>query len=249
MRRLLATVWGQILVFTVACCAASVAIMAAATWAVTGTLELGLGLHMSILIPALLVPIGSYWHVSLTHRLRRANEQLKRLSETDPLTGTFNRRRFLEVAERQLLLARRHGYPTSLLLLDFDRFKDINDRFGHAGGDHVLRDATAAIAAALRESDVLARFGGEEFIVLLPHTAAPGAELVAERVMRAVRDHTFEHDGQPIHVTVSIGGVGCSASSTPLDRLTSRADTLLYEAKHAGRDRCRIETVEAEFRS
>lgn len=249
MRRLLATVWGQILVITVAGCAASVAIVTVVTVAVTGSMDLGLGLPLAILIPALLVPVGSYWHVSLTHRLRSANEQLKRLSETDPLTGTFNRRRFLELAERQLLLARRHGYPTSLLLVDFDRFKQINDRFGHAGGDRVLRDATGAIAEALRESDVLARFGGEEFIVLLPHTAASGARLVAERVMQAVSDHTFEHDAQPIQVTVSIGGVGCSASSTPLDRLTSRADTLLYEAKHAGRNCCRIEPMEAEPRT
>lgn len=241
----LRTVWGQVAAITLACMVLSVLVMMLITYLVTGAWEMGIGVVISLLVPALVVPVGSYWHVSLAHRLRVANAELKRLSETDSLTATYNRRRFIELAEQQLTLARRHGYPTSVLLLDFDRFKDINDRFGHAGGDHVLQEATAVMRSTLRESDVLARFGGEEFIVLLPHTAAAGARLVADRIMAAVREHTFLHDGQDIHVTLSVGGVGCPSSGTPLDRMTSRADTLLYESKHAGRDCCRIEDVQA----
>jgi diguanylate cyclase (GGDEF)-like protein len=239
----LKTVWGQIAAITLACMVISVAAMLLITYLATGTVEAGLGLFISLLVPALVVPVGSYWHISLAQRLRQANADLKRLSETDPLTGTLNRRRFIELADRQLTLAGRHGYPTSVLLIDFDHFKAINDRFGHGGGDQVLHDATAVMGEVLRESDILARFGGEEFIVLLPHTAAEGARLVAERIMSTVRERTFRHDDQDIHVTVSVGGVGCSTSVTPLDQMTSRADTLLYEAKHAGRNCCRIGTV------
>jgi GGDEF domain-containing protein len=195
MRHMLNTVWGQIVLFTVACMAASVAITAMATYPATGTLQLGIGPTMPLLILALVVPAGSYWHISMTHRLRRVNAELTRLSETDPLTDTFNRRRFIELAERQLVLAHRHAYPTS---------------------------------------------------VLLPHTAREGAGLVADRLMGAVRGHTFVHDGQPIQATVSIGGVSCGTSRTPLDHMTSRADTLLYDAKHAGRDCCRVEDVESD---
>jgi diguanylate cyclase (GGDEF)-like protein len=239
----LRTVWGRIAAITLGCMGLSAGALFVITYAVTGSMELGFGLFVALIVPALVVPIGSYWHVSLAQRLREANDDLKRLSETDPLTGTLNRRRFMELAERQLALGSRHGYPTSVLLIDFDHFKAVNDRFGHGGGDHVLQDATLAIGEALRDSDILARFGGEEFVVLLPHTATEGARLVAERIMVTLRQRIFRHDDQDIHVTVSIGGVGCSTSATPLDRMTSRADTLLYEAKHAGRNCCRIDTV------
>lgn len=238
-RRVLRTV----LAFTAAGIAGSVAISAGMTYLATGQWTLGIGLYIAILAPAILVPIGSYSHISLATRLKDANEQLQTLSQTDPLTGTFNRRRFLEVAETQLALARRHGFPTSLLLIDFDRFKDINDRFGHPAGDRLLVDASKAIAQMLRDSDTLARFGGEEFIVLLPHTAREGALMVAERILDAIREHEFRHEGERMNVTVSIGGVTSEASRTSLELLTSRADTLMYQAKRAGRDRYVIEAL------
>ncbi len=216
------------------------------TFAATGSTELGVGLLISVMVPLVLVPVGSLWHISLSVRLRQANAELRRLSETDPLTHICNRRRFLEVAEHQLALARRHCFSTSLLLIDFDHFKQINDRHGHAAGDHVLVEATRLIAATLRASDTLARFGGEEFIVHLPHTAREGALTVAERIMAAVRDHTFAHGGAEIRVTLSIGGVTCETSETSLDAMTSQADSLLYESKQAGRDHCLVETLQRQ---
>jgi diguanylate cyclase len=231
----------QTVTTTVLCVLTSVAITAVATVIVTGSFEMGLGLYIAVLVPAIVVPIGSYTHISMSSQLREANERLRALSETDPLTQTFNRRRFLEVAEQQLALARRYCFPTSLLLIDFDNFKQINDRFGHATGDRVLVDATRIIAEALRESDTLARFGGEEFIVLLPHTAREGALMVAERIMNAVRHHEFHHEGNQVGVTVSIGGVTCETSESSLDTMTSTADRLLYASKQAGRDHCTIE--------
>jgi diguanylate cyclase (GGDEF)-like protein len=231
----------QTLKATLLCIVASIAITAAVTYVITGGVDLGLGVYIAVLVPAIVVPIGSYAHISMTAQLRDANERLRALSETDPLTQTFNRRRFLDVAVQQLALAHRHCFPTSLLLIDFDNFKQINDRFGHATGDRVLIDATRIMADVLRESDTLARFGGEEFIVLLPHTAREGALLVAERIMTAIRDHEFHHEGNEVGVTVSIGGVTCETSESSLDTMTSRADRLLYASKQAGRDHCMVE--------
>jgi diguanylate cyclase (GGDEF)-like protein len=231
----------QTAAITLACIAGSVVITAAATYLLTGSLDLGIGMFIAILAPAILVPAGSYNHISLAARLREANDQLRTLSETDPLTHTYNRRRFLEVADVQLALARRHCFPTSVLLIDFDRFKDINDQLGHLAGDRVLVEASRIIRQTLRDSDTLARFGGEEFIVLLPHTAREGALMVAERILTAIREHAFEHDGSDLKVTVSIGGVTCETSETTLERMTSKADGLMYAAKQAGRDRYMIE--------
>jgi diguanylate cyclase (GGDEF)-like protein len=233
----------QTVTATLLCIAASLAITASVTFLVTGTLDIGLGAYIAVLVPAIVVPIGSYTHISMSAQLRDANERLRALSETDPLTQTCNRRRFLEVAVQQLALARRYCFPTSLLLIDFDNFKQINDRFGHAAGDRVLVDAAGIMRRALRESDTLARFGGEEFIVLLPHTAREGALLVAERVMAVIRDNEFHHDDRAVGVTVSIGGVTCETSESSLDTMTSRADRLLYASKQAGRDHCTIETI------
>jgi len=147
------------------------------------------------------------------------------------------------VAEQQLALVRRHCFPTSVLIIDFDHFKSVNDDFGHLAGDRVLVEASALIRRTLRDSDTLARFGGEEFICLLPHTAREGALIVAQRIREAIRGETFEHDGQRLRVTVSIGGVTCETSETGLERLTSKADTLLYQAKQGGRDRYMIEAL------
>ncbi|MFM8356176.1 MAG: GGDEF domain-containing protein [Gammaproteobacteria bacterium] len=209
-------------------------------------------LTVAALVPGLIAPIGSWRLLTLTERLRIANLELQRLSETDPLTQVLNRRRLLELADQHVLLAARHGHPVSILLLDFDHFKAINDRFGHLVGDQVLVGAAAAIKRLCRRTDALARFGGEEFILLLPHTGRAGAERVAERIRAEVRQLAFADPArrQPLDltVTVSIGGATWGASAIPteaaLDALISLADTLLYAAKAAGRDCCRIEALD-----
>ena len=233
-------------------------------------------LTVAALVPGLIAPLGSWRLLALTERLRIANLQLKRLSETDPLTQVLNRRRFLEIASQQLQLATRHGHPTSILLLDFDHFKQINDRFGHQVGDQVLVAAAAAIKRLCRRTDALARFGGEEFILLLPHTGRAGAEMVAERIRAEVRQLSFLDSArqQPLDltVTVSIGGATSAASATPtntpanktvnnpanaptdtlmlrVDALISHADALLYAAKAAGRDCWRVELIDANASS
>ena len=242
------TVIGRVLAITAASMVTSLALTLLVRYFYHGGLAgSGLSALIAALVPLLIAPIGSWREISLTQRLRIANERLKTLSETDPLTQTLNRRRFLEIAQQQLALAARHCYPTSLLLIDFDHFKLINDRHGHAVGDQVLVESTALIKEMCRESDALARFGGEEFILLLPHTAREGAKMVADRIMQTLRDHIV-HDpasGLPMRlsVTVSIGGVTSEASESALDVMMSRADALLYDAKQAGRDHYLIDVL------
>lgn len=232
----------QTLAITASCVAGSLAITAAVTYLATGSLHLGLGMFIAVLAPAILVPIGSYGHILLAARLAEANEKLRTLSETDPLTRTCNRRRFLEVAEAQLGLARRHGYPTSMLLIDFDRFKQINDLYGHLAGDRVLTDASELIRQTLRDSDTLARFGGEEFIVLLPRADEDAAATFAERVRRAVAGAGPDTGrgrmglSDSLRLTLS-AGVASSVAAVDGQALLAAADQALYAAKRSGRNR------------
>jgi len=238
------TVLKKVGVMTFGCVIASVLITNLCLYLALGSVaDWPLATLIAIATAVLIAPIASYSNVSLAHRLQQANERLKQLSETDPLTDTVNRRRFMEVAGQQLALAQRYCYPTSLLLLDIDHFKQVNDNHGHAMGDRALVEISKVMKAEVRESDTLARFGGEEFIVLLPHTAREGALSVAERIRQATRDHVISSEGKQMTVTVSVGGVTCETSATPLDGLISRADRLLYEAKQAGRNRCMVEAI------
>ena len=233
--------------------AASLLITSGVFYIATGSLANAdrLGFIIATLAPALIAPVGSWIYISMSHRLQLANDKLRILSEVDSLTSTLNRRTFMEVADKHLTLAARHGFPTSLLVLDFDHFKQVNDRYGHAMGDQVLVQTIDVVRGAVRETDILARIGGEEFILLLPHTAREGALLLAERILTLVREnqidptehHHHSHSSEPLQVTISIGGATCATSSTNLDEMMSRADKLLYTAKQAGRDRFMIEAV------
>ena len=171
-----------------------------------------------------------------TQALRSANDRLAALASTDPLTGIGNRRRFLESATQELDLARRHGLPVSLIIVDLDRFKSINDNYGHPVGDAVLKRAAEATVRACRPGDVVARFGGEELVVLLPETAAAAALAAAEEVRRGLAV-PGEFEGQAIAITASAGVAEWRAPDETLASLIERADRALYEAKRTGRDR------------
>ena len=234
----------RVTLVTAAAVAASLCITFLCSYLLAGEWLPGLnGLFIATLAPLLIAPCASYVNISLAYRLRLANERLRSLSETDSLTGTLNRRRFVEVAERELSLASRHGVPTSVVLMDFDYFKDINDQYGHAVGDQALVHAIDVIRSVIRESDVLARFGGEEFILLLPHTTRRGALNLAARILQQVRETPIELPEATLRITLSAGSVTCEASETPLDLMMSRADELLYKSKQLGRDRCSAETL------
>lgn len=168
-----------------------------------------------------------------TQALEQANAELQRLATTDPLTGLFNRRTFLERGEQCQLNAQRYGTPYSLVILDIDHFKSFNDRFGHDGGDQVLKTVVQRIQSGLRDTDTLARWGGEEFIVLSPQSTCDGAHLLAERLRLALAGAPIERVGL---VTASFGVAGHVHGDT-LDALVKRADAGLFAAKHAGRNR------------
>ena len=210
---------------------------------VEGTAPDALALFIAAVVPALIVPGACFLNLRLVYQLRSANERLVALSETDSLTKTLNRRRFVEVAERELALAARHSYPTSLVLLDFDNFKKVNDRYGHHVGDEVLVRSIGVMQAVMRQSDVLGRFGGEEFILLLPHTGADGAVALVNRLLEAVANSPIELPQGDLRVTISAGCMTCESSRSTLDTLIQKADQLLYQSKANGRDRCAAETV------
>jgi diguanylate cyclase (GGDEF)-like protein len=155
----------------------------------------------------------------------------------DPLTQIWNRRAFLELAAQELSRARRHGSAVGLLMVDLDHFKRINDVHGHPAGDAVLVEVAARVRGVLRESDQVARYGGEELVVLVPGCGPAGAYAVAERVRRAIGGRTVRFGGAGLRVTASLGVAAARDAGERLQGLIARADEALYRAKRAGRDR------------
>lgn len=177
-------------------------------------------------------------NVELEHRVAERTAELERLATTDALTGIRNRRYLIERAQQEIARSRRNGRALSLAMLDLDQFKRINDRYGHAFGDTVLTGMCEVVTRVLRPSDTLARFGGEEFVLLLPDTDAEGAHLVAERVRAAIAGLSLvTPEGQPVAVTASLGLSTLGHDADDLDGLLRNADEALYSAKANGRNR------------
>lgn len=163
------------------------------------------------------------------------------LAQTDPLTGLANRRSFFVAAEREWARHLRNSKPLSLFMLDIDHFKQFNDTYGHRLGDSVLSEVALSLREALRTSDTLGRYGGEEFAVLLPETGREAALSLAKRILAAVRGTAIFHAGNRLGVTASIGvATGLAAETGSFDELLEQADRALYEAKNAGRNQLRI---------
>lgn len=169
---------------------------------------------------------------------RKAMErELRRVATTDALTGASSRRHFLCQAAMELDRFRRHGRPASVLMLDIDYFKRVNDTYGHAVGDQALRSFAQACAHTLRESDILGRLGGEEFAILLPETSLPGAVELAERLRQVVAEVRLQVGDIRFGFTTSIGATELHPADTSVEMAMQRADMALYEAKRAGRNR------------
>lgn len=167
-------------------------------------------------------------------------QELKRLATTDALTNIENRRAFLEHADHVFRSAQRYGTVVSMLMLDLDLFKTVNDEHGHIVGDQVLVRFAEQVKRELREIDLFGRLGGEEFCVLLQHTNAEQAGIVAERIRKRIAQlRFFDDDGANFSVTVSIGISANQQEDRQLERLMERADRALYLAKHEGRDQTR----------
>jgi|YNPNPStandDraft_1061719.scaffolds.fasta_scaffold23922_1 diguanylate cyclase (GGDEF)-like protein len=171
-------------------------------------------------------------------RLRAAAQGLQALSATDELTGLYNRRHLMGRVNEALAEHLRHGIPVSLLIFDIDRFKSVNDTYGHVAGDDLLRELAEVLRPNIRQEDVMARYGGEEFVLLLPATPVESAMVMAERIRELVALHEFDCDGNPLHVTVSIGAAGLPGDAVRTgEEFIAMADKRLYVAKHLGRNR------------
>jgi len=170
--------------------------------------------------------------------LARMGERQRSLSRRESLTGCFNRRAFYELFPREVERARRLGQGVATVFVDVDHFKAINDRHGHETGDRVLQQLAARLRGIIRETDLLFRWGGEEFVVLLPHTVPGEAPALAERIRKAVAERPFvANEAHPdVAVTVSVGVAGTSSWPVDPDALIASADAACYEAKARGRN-------------
>ncbi|MEM9538873.1 MAG: diguanylate cyclase [Cyanobacteria bacterium P01_E01_bin.42] len=169
--------------------------------------------------------------------LKKALAELEKLATTDPLTGIANRRYLLILGEREFLRVCRYDRPLSILMLDLDRFKNINDTYGHSLGDEVLKKMAEVTSSVLRAMDYFGRFGGEEFVILLPETNLEEGRDVAERIGREIAEMQLTHLEKIIKITVSIGVATYQVGDTTIDDILRRADDALYQAKRLGRDR------------
>ena len=191
----------------------------------------------------LLARVGAAVQVSaLRGELRRRTDELDRVSRTDHLTRLFNRRHLDEQLQTYLSSSRRHGFPLTVLIVDVDHFKHVNDTAGHQAGDAVLQQVATRLTEVIREEDVVGRWGGEEFLVLAPHTDLDGALVLAERLRHVVGGMPVVTGEVTRAITVSIGGAtaGEPVAAGGADALLRTADANLYAAKAGGRDRAEV---------
>jgi diguanylate cyclase (GGDEF)-like protein len=176
----------------------------------------------------------------LTADIRSAIERIRFLAETDELTRLYNLRAFMPLAERLHRQARRYARPYALVMVDSDNLKTVNDAHGHQTGNELLKLTTACIRRELRETDLAARYGGDEFILLLPETSAHGARELSERIRRSVADKGMELRGARIATSVSIGIAAFPDHGTDLRSIMNKADQAMYLSKKTGRNRVTV---------
>jgi diguanylate cyclase (GGDEF)-like protein/PAS domain S-box-containing protein len=170
------------------------------------------------------------WQAKLT-------EQIHLLAITDELTGLYNRRQFFDLGRREFDRARRYNRPLSAIMLDLDHFKQVNDTYGHAVGDQVLRVVAQRCKKEIRDIDVLGRYGGEEFAILLPETHIDFGQVVAERLRRQMANYPILTDRYTLHATISLGVAQAINTTSSIEALLEQADAAMYHAKQTGRDR------------
>jgi diguanylate cyclase (GGDEF)-like protein len=203
-------------------------------------------LSIAIVVPVLVATPVSTFVLRLMHELEAARHEAQLLASTDLLTGSLNRRRFLEVAQRELQRARRGDHGMALLLLDIDDFKHVNDRHGHEAGDIVLKRVAGLCEAALRPGDHFARWGGEEFVALLSDIGMDDAVVVANRMRNDIATAPIVLGSTGVPLTVSVGVVSNGHAIETLDLLIARADQAMYAAKRAGKNTTAVASVSGD---
>jgi diguanylate cyclase (GGDEF)-like protein len=179
-------------------------------------------------------------------RSQQRASHLKTLAAIDPLTGLDNRRQFEMLARAELARSQRYMRPLSLLIIDIDYFKTVNDKLGHQAGDGVLRCVANVLVSAKRQSDMVARIGGEEFAMLLPETSKEAAHTIAERLRELVQTCCPSVAGERLDLTISIGVAGATIRTAGIETLYRQADQALYEAKRSGRNCVVVSTPAVE---
>lgn len=187
-----------------------------------------------------LVALTRYFELSRHEALsiiEEKNRELQRLATTDPLTGLLNRRAFFDLAEKEIGRCMRYANSCAIIMMDIDHFKSINDTHGHQAGDLVLQRLSQLIKKELRLNDLAARFGGEEFVLLISESDLAMAHSIAERLRQQIEQHVVVTDDERISLTVSLGVSVYTKEDKDIDTLIARADEALYIAKHRGRNR------------
>jgi len=193
-------------------------------------------------IPAIVTPILIYAMLRLVIKVNLAEEKLLALSITDELTGMYNRRCFIDMAEHEQAKAQRYGESFSVALLDIDDFKKINDTYGHLIGDIALMQVARICKENIRLPDICARYGGDEFIFLFPSTGKEKACMCLERISGEISNNPIQHDGSIINILVSIGLSEFSNKSLILNDVLREADMALYQAKRTGKNKVVLST-------
>jgi diguanylate cyclase (GGDEF)-like protein len=211
-------------------------------------------IHLSTSLRSLLLRIGFVERLTQEAEAKAAEEakkfahdiaSLRKLAETDPLTNLMNRRAFMAAAADAMRYYQRYNRSIATLIVDIDHFKRVNDHHGHAAGDAVIRRIGELIAQTLRETDKVARFGGEEFVVLLREVSEHDAHELAERIRLVIAETAIPFDGKELAVTVSIGCAAITGHDRDIEELIERADRALYAAKAAGRNCIRLAPPQA----
>ena len=204
--------------------------------------QLAMDLVVAVTVPLLVAPLVSHHALGLIYEVERAREQLHRAAISDSLTQLYNRRFFLARLDTEIERARRTHQALSLLMIDVDHFKSINDTYGHATGEDVLERLAALLIDAMRPYDIVARYGGEEFVALMPGADLAHAEAAAERIRVAVEAMRVEWPvaagGNDRGVTASVGATSLGGWEERAADLLARADRAMYAAKNGGRNRC-----------
>lgn len=182
----------------------------------------------------------------INHTLRRAFEREQLASRTDGLTGVFNRRYFFELLGYEFVASRRYGRPLSLVMFDVDFLKKTNDTYGHQTGDELLKKAAEVVRSELRTADVLARYGGDEFVILLSNSDEMDASMVLERIYRQLQSAYVRVEGEKLNITISAGIASLQPEMSKADQLVLQADRALYIAKNSGRNRMAIYNNEGD---
>ncbi len=203
-----------------------------------GNASMTIALVTASIASIFVAPIPSWIIVNLLIKTHKFQEEMRKLATYDMLTGLLNRRVFMERANHLFNIALREAEGFSIIIIDIDHFKKINDSHGHAVGDQALENFGKILRSTLRKSDLACRYGGEEFALFLPKTSADKAESFSERLHRLIKEKRMKHDGIPIKYTLSIGIVSYPQTrANAVEGLLNMADRALYRAKETGRNR------------